>query len=155
MTSNIGSRHLANAALDATSNEIKESTREAVHADLRTHFRPEFLNRIDDTILFHPLGLDQIHAIVNLMLAAINQRLADRRIHLTLAPPARDWIAERGYDPVYGARPLRRFLQRHLETPLAKTLIRGDTHDGQTLHITLRNGALTLTPAPFYDNTNV
>ena len=136
MTSNIGSRFLVDGV---TSDTIPESVRESVLAELRGHFRPEFLNRIDDTILFKPLGLGEINKIVDLLLQQINQRLAERRITVTLDTKAHEWVAERGYDPVYGARPLRRFLQKEIETPLAKALLKGEVRDGQTVRF-LRDG---------------
>ncbi len=136
MTSNIGSRFLVDGV---TNDTIPESVRESVLAELRGHFRPEFLNRIDDTILFKPLGLGEINKIVDLLLRQINQRLADRRISVALDAKAHEWVAERGYDPVYGARPLRRFLQKEIETPLAKALLKGEVRDGQTVRF-LRDG---------------
>jgi ATP-dependent Clp protease ATP-binding subunit ClpB len=141
MTSNIGSRHLIEGITDG---EIPESVRESVLSDLRAHFRPEFLNRIDDTVLFRPLGLEQIAQIVELLLTSLNKRLADRRIVITLDDKAREWVAERGYDPVYGARPLRRFLQKEIETPLAKALLRGEVRDGQFVTFTRAGDALKL-----------
>jgi len=130
LTSNLGSRHLLEGVLGT---EIPENIREAVMTDLRAAFRPEFLNRLDDTILFKPLGLEEITVIVDLLLADLNRRLADRKITVELTPTAREWVAERGYDPVYGARPLRRFLQKHLETSLAKALIAGEITEGSAL----------------------
>jgi ATP-dependent Clp protease ATP-binding subunit ClpB len=141
MTSNIGSRHLIEGITDG---EIPESVRESVLSDLRAHFRPEFLNRIDDTVLFRPLGLEQIAQIVELLLTSLNKRLADRRIVIALDDKAREWVAERGYDPVYGARPLRRFLQKEIETPLAKALLRGEVRDGQLVTFARAGDALTL-----------
>lgn len=124
LTSNLGSRFLVDGV---TGDEIPETVREAVMAEVRRTFRPEFLNRLDELVLFKPLNLDQIESIVDLLVADLNQRLAERRLRLHLTPAARAWVAERGYDPVYGARPLRRFLQRHLETPLARRLLSGKT----------------------------
>ncbi len=143
MTSNIGSRHLVDAVPDK-SGELPDSVREAVLTDLRGHFRPEFLNRIDDIVLFKPLGLDEISRIVDLLLGGLNKRLADRRITVDLDQPARAWVAERGYDPVYGARPLRRFLQKQVETPLAKAILAGDLADGAKAVFTVKADALTL-----------
>ncbi len=143
MTSNIGSRHLVEAE-PTPDGDIPDGAREAVMADLRAHFRPEFLNRIDDIVLFKPLGLDEITRIVDLLLASLNRRLAERRIRVELDSAARAWVADRGYDPVYGARPLRRFLQKHLETPLAKILLAGNIPDGATVTFTLEHDALAL-----------
>ncbi|MDR1498491.1 MAG: ATP-dependent chaperone ClpB [Puniceicoccales bacterium] len=145
MTSNVGSRHLGE---NLPQNAIPESVREAVLADLRSLFRPEFLNRIDDIILFKPLDLDEIGKITALLLGTINSRLADHRIRVHLDKKALEWVAERGYDPVYGARPLRRFLQKGVETPLAKAILRGEIADGETAAFTRSGNALVLkTPA--------
>ncbi len=139
LTSNIGSRHL----LEGVANdEIPESVREAVFADLRKTFRPEFLNRIDETLLFKPLGLEQIHRIVDLQLADLNRRLADKRIEVSLTAEAKDWVAERAYDPVFGARPLRRFLQRHFETQLARDLLGNRLQEGSRVEFTVKGGGL-------------
>ena len=143
MTSNIGSRHL----LEGVSGEsIPDSVRESVMTELRRAFRPEFLNRIDETILFKPLTLEEITRIVDLLLSDLNRRLAERRVTVTLDRAARDWAAERGYDPVFGARPLKRFLQRQLETRLARGLVSGEIAEGSDVRFTVRDGALE--PAP-------
>jgi ATP-dependent Clp protease ATP-binding subunit ClpB len=110
--------------------------------ELRKAFRPEFLNRIDETILFKPLTLDEITIIVDLLLADLNNRLADRRVTVTLDKTAKDWAAEKGYDPVFGARPLKRFLQRHIETKLARALISGEVGEGSEITFTVRNDEL-------------
>lgn len=142
MTSNIGSRHLQESVTDGV---ISESVRESVMADLRQSFRPEFLNRVDDTLLFKPLTLEQIEQIEELLLQEINARLADRKIVLELTPEAKRWIAERGYDPVYGARPLRRFLQKHVETLLARLLISGELRNGSLVMLRVEQDALAHT----------
>jgi len=139
MTSNLGSRHLLEGV---TGDTIPESVRESVLADLRRAFRPEFLNRVDETLLFKPLTLAEITTIVDLLLADLNRRLADRRVTVALDAAAREWVAEKGYDPVFGARPLRRFLQRHLETRLARALLAGEVTEGAALTFTVREGAL-------------
>jgi ATP-dependent Clp protease ATP-binding subunit ClpB len=130
MTSNIGSRFLLDGV---TGDEIPESVRESVMAELRGAFRPEFLNRIDDVILFKPLSLEEITQIVDLLVADVNRRLADRRIRITLDEAAKKWVGEKGYDPVFGARPLRRFLQKQVETRLARALIAGEVAEGQVV----------------------
>jgi ATP-dependent Clp protease ATP-binding subunit ClpB len=104
--------------------------REHVLAELRAHFRPEFLNRVDEIVLFKPLTLDEIEHIVDLQIADLAARLADRRLTLDLTEPARLLIARHGYDPVYGARPLRRYIQREVETRLGRALIAGEVLDG-------------------------
>jgi ATP-dependent Clp protease ATP-binding subunit ClpB len=139
MTSNLGSRHLLEGV---TGDTIPESVRESVLADLRRAFRPEFLNRVDETLLFKPLSLAEITSIVDLLLADLNRRLAERRVSVALDAAAREWVAEKGYDPVFGARPLRRFLQRHLETRLARALLAGEVAEGAALVFTVRDGAL-------------
>ena len=141
LTSNIGSRHLQEGVTDDT---IPESVREAVMADLRKTFRPEFLNRIDDVVLFKPLSLEEITTIVDLLLADLNKRLADRSITVQLDKTAREWVAEKGYDPVYGARPLKRFLQKHLENQLARALISGAVKENATLTFRVKNDELEL-----------
>jgi ATP-dependent Clp protease ATP-binding subunit ClpB len=139
MTSNIGSRHLLEGVSGDT---IPESVRESVMAELRKAFRPEFLNRIDETILFKPLTLEEITSIVDLLMADLNKRLADRRVTVSLDSKAKVWVAEKGYDPVFGARPLKRFLQRHLETLLARALIGGEVTEGANITFTVQNDAL-------------
>ncbi len=141
MTSNLGSRHLLEGVTGA---EIPETVREAVMADVRGAFRPEFLNRIDETILFKPLALEEIEKIVDLLIADINQRLADRRVTVALDAKAKGWVAEKGYDPVFGARPLKRFLQRHLETKLARALIAGEVTEDSAVKFSVKDDALVM-----------
>ncbi len=139
MTSNIGSRFIQEGVVDGA---ITENTREAVMAELRSSFRPEFLNRLDDTILFKPLSLSEITIIVGLLVKELNQRLSDRRITVGFDADACNWIAEKGYDPVYGARPLKRFLQKQVETRMAKSIISGDVKEGDNVTFTLKKGEL-------------
>ncbi len=134
MTSNIGSRHIIEGIKD---DKIENTARGAVMSDLKTQFRPEFLNRIDDIVLFKPLGQKQIASIVDLMLATLNDRLRERRIAVALDAKAHKWLAERGYDPIYGARPLRRLLQREVETLLAREIIGGKITEGSDVVITV------------------
>ena len=140
MTSNLGSRFLLEGV---TGDTIPESVRESVMMELRKSFRPEFLNRIDETILFKPLTLEEIASIVDLLLADLNKRLADRRVTVVLDKKAKDWAAEKGYDPVFGARPLKRFLQRHIETQLARGLIAGEVEEGSTVNFVVKDDGLT------------
>jgi len=144
MTSNIGSHHL----LENTSRtgQIDENIRSAVFSELRRHFRPEFLNRIDEIILFTPLQLEEIKKIVQLQLHLINKRLADRHITLLPTESALEHIARTGYDPVFGARPLKRVLQREVETALARELLAGNLPDGATIEIIYKNGQLHFQP---------
>jgi ATP-dependent Clp protease ATP-binding subunit ClpB len=144
MTSNIGSRHLLEGV---TGDEIPESVREAVYADLRQSFRPEFLNRIDETVLFKPLTLEEIARIVDLLLADLNRRLADRHVTVTLDAKAKEWAAEKGYDPVFGARPLKRFLQRQVETKLARALLSNEIAEGGEAKFSVKNDQLVLAKA--------
>ena len=111
-------------------------------AEMRAHFRPEFLNRVDDIVLFKPLTLAEIKRIVELQLKLLRARLADRRIELELSDAAKEHIAREGYDPVYGARPLKRFLQRHAETPLSRKLISGEITDGSRVTVDFKKGEL-------------
>ncbi len=127
LTSNIGARFIVEGLENGA---ITERAREQVMSELRAGFRPEFLNRIDDVVLFKPLGIEQISAIVDLLLESLNKRLEERRISVELDKSAHEWVAENGYDPVYGARPLRRFLQRQIETPLAHAILEGKVADG-------------------------
>jgi ATP-dependent Clp protease ATP-binding subunit ClpB len=131
MTSNIGSLHLLDGL--TSSGEISEDARDRVMADLRGHFRPEFLNRVDDIVLFKPLTLEEIEQIVDLQIEDLRQRLADRRLTLELSEPARLLIAREGYDPVYGARPLKRFISHEVETRLGRALLGGEILDGATI----------------------
>ena len=140
MTSNIGSSYL----LDGISEDgsIKEEAANLVMNDLRGHFRPEFLNRLDEIIMFKPLTKDNIGHIVDLMMKDLNERLSDREISLELTPEAKDYIIDGGYDPVYGARPLKRFLQKQVETLAAREILSGEIHEGDTILITLQDGTL-------------
>ncbi len=141
MTSNLGSRYLLEGV---TGDTIPESVRESVMMELRKAFRPEFLNRIDETILFKPLTLEEIAQIVDLLLADLNRRLTDRRVTVVLEPKAKEWVAEKGYDPVFGARPLKRFLQRQLETRLARALVAGEIAEGATVKFAVKDGELVM-----------
>jgi ATP-dependent Clp protease ATP-binding subunit ClpB len=140
LTSNLGSRHLLEGVSGDT---IPESVRESVMTEVRKAFRPEFLNRIDETILFKPLTLEEITRIVDLLVADLNKRLADRRVTVDFDKKAKEWAAEKGYDPVFGARPLKRFLQRHVETKLARALVAGEVADGSTVKFTVKSDELT------------
>jgi ATP-dependent Clp protease ATP-binding subunit ClpB len=141
MTSNIGSRHLVERV---TGDSIPDGVRESVFAELRQAFRPEFLNRVDDIVLFKPLTLEEIGRIVDLLLADLNKRLADRRVTVVFDAKAKSWAADRGYDPVYGARPLRRFLQRHVETRLARALIAGEVPEHSEVVFSIENDELAM-----------
>jgi ATP-dependent Clp protease ATP-binding subunit ClpB len=133
MTSNIGSLYLLDGVTDT--GEIREDARDRVMAELRGHFRPEFLNRVDEIVLFKPLTREEIERIVDLQMADIRRRLAARRLRLELTEAARALIAREGYDPVYGARPLRRFIQREVETRIGRALIAGEIRDGALIEV--------------------
>ncbi|MFO1448738.1 MAG: ATP-dependent chaperone ClpB [Opitutaceae bacterium] len=141
MTSNLGSRFLLEGV---TGDEIPESVRESVMTEVRRSFRPEFLNRIDEMILFKPLTLDEITQIVDLLLADLNRRLVDRRVTVVLDRKAKAWAAEKGYDPVFGARPLKRFLQRQIETKLARALVSGEIAEGAKVTFSVKEGELVM-----------
>jgi ATP-dependent Clp protease ATP-binding subunit ClpB len=127
MTSNIGSQFLLDGL--TSEGEITEKAREQVMAQLRQHFRPEFLNRVDDTILFKPLTVHEVKGIIDKLLLQLEKRLSDRHISLTLTEEAKNYIAASGFDPVYGARPLKRFIQKYIETKIARELIAGQIED--------------------------
>ncbi|HEY0487262.1 MAG TPA: ATP-dependent chaperone ClpB [Mycobacteriales bacterium] len=138
MTSNIGSPYLLDGL--QPDGEIAPDARELVMGELRSHFRPEFLNRIDEIILFKPLTLPEIEKIVDLMFNDLRARLGDRRINVDITEDAKQFIAEQGFDPVYGARPLRRFISREVETRLGRALLGGDVQDGATVRVDARDG---------------
>ncbi len=141
MTSNIGSSYLLDG-IDADGN-IKPETENLVLEDLRAHFRPEFLNRLDETVLFKPLTRENIGGIIHLIIADLNRRLADRELSIELSPQAEKYIVENGYDPVYGARPLKRFVQKYVETLSAKLILADQVEEGDVILITVENEELT------------
>ncbi|WP_413798909.1 ATP-dependent chaperone ClpB [Streptomyces iranensis] len=142
MTSNIGSVHLLDGV--TSQGELKPDARGLVMSELRGHFRPEFLNRVDDIVLFKPLGEPQIERIVELQLDELRKRLAERLIAVELTPEARKVIAHQGYDPVYGARPLRRYISHEVETLIGRALLRGDVEEGTTVKVDARHGELAV-----------
>ncbi|PGY11309.1 ATP-dependent chaperone ClpB [Bacillus sp. AFS031507] len=142
MTSNIGSHFLLERS--ETEVEISEAVREKVMSQLRGHFRPEFLNRIDETILFKPLSLDEIKNIVVKMMKELQDRLKHQQIDIIINEEAKEFIAVNGFDPIYGARPLKRFIQRNIETKLAREIIAGKLHDQSRVEININDGQITL-----------
>ena len=140
MTSNIGSQYLLDGIQDDGS--ISEEARNLVMQDLRAHFRPEFLNRLDETIMFKPLTKDNIGHIVDLLLKGLNKLLADQELTVELSPAAKQFVIEGGYDPVYGARPLKRFVQKEVETSTAKLILGGQVSEGDTILLDVENGGL-------------
>ncbi|MBW1957999.1 MAG: ATP-dependent chaperone ClpB [Deltaproteobacteria bacterium] len=142
LTSNIGSHYLLEG-IDR-SGELSEAVKNQAMGELRQHFRPEFLNRVDDIVLFKPLTLGEVEQIVALLAQDLSKRLADRQIKIEISDAVRHFIAETGYDPVYGARPLRRYIQRELETRIGRALIAGEVSDGATLRVDLKDGELSI-----------
>ena len=140
MTSNIGSQYLLDG-MDENGN-ISQESQSAVLEDLRAHFRPEFLNRLDETIMFKPLTKDNIYDIIDLLVADVNKRLADREISIFLTEEAKKYVVDGGYDPNYGARPLKRFLQKHVDTLAAKLMLQGDVGAQDTIIIDVEDGKL-------------
>ena len=140
MTSNIGAQYLLEGIDDK--GEIREEAENMVIDELKAHFRPEFLNRLDETILFKPLTKDNLSGIIDLIIADINKRLEEKRIKVELTPEAKTFIADEAYDPVYGARPLKRYVQKNVETMVAKLILSDTVSEGDTIRIDERSGAL-------------
>ncbi|MGH7255210.1 MAG: AAA family ATPase, partial [Nitrospirales bacterium] len=144
MTSNLGSQDI----LDAQQRRLPyEDIRRLVLSELQQHFHPEFLNRVDEVVVFHPLSAEQLAKIVDIQLTRLRNRLAERRITLSLTPAATTWLAERGYDPVYGARPLKRLIQQEIETPVARLLVKGELLDGGTATVDVKDAGLVVIPS--------
>jgi ATP-dependent Clp protease ATP-binding subunit ClpB len=133
MTSNLGSEFLVNQP----ESQDTDAVRDEVMTVVRGHFRPEFLNRIDEIILFHRLKRSEMGAIVDIQMARLQRLLDERKIALNLASEARGWLAEKGYDPAYGARPLKRVIQKHVQDPLAELILSGQIRDGEAVPVTL------------------
>ena len=146
MTSNIGSTYLIENASER--GEIEEHVRRKVMAELRNHFRPEFLNRVDEIVLFKPLTVSEIKRIVDLQLKMLRGRLRERHLELEITEPAKEYIAREGYDPVYGARPLKRFMQRHLETALSRKILAGTISENSRVTVDFKKGELTFESTP-------
>jgi ATP-dependent Clp protease ATP-binding subunit ClpB len=140
LTSNLGSQYLANLPEGAEVSTVEPQVMEVV----RAHFRPEFLNRLDEIILFHRLGQEHMGPIVEIQVGRVAKLLKDRKIALDLTPGAERWLGRVGYDPVYGARPLKRAVQRYLQDPLAEKLLAGEIPDGATVRIDEGDGALQM-----------
>jgi ATP-dependent Clp protease ATP-binding subunit ClpB len=139
MTSNLGAEYLV--ALGE--NEDTDAVRDQVMAEVRSRFRPEFLNRVDEIILFHRLKREHMGRIVDIQMQRIAKLLEDRKITLVLEPKAREWLAEKGYDPAYGARPLKRVIQKELQDPLAELILSGEIKDGEQVTISAGKQGLT------------
>jgi ATP-dependent Clp protease ATP-binding subunit ClpB len=143
MTSNIGSPHILDAQQQGAS---YEQMRTVVMGELQHHFRPEFLNRVDEAVVFHPLGAEHLMKIVEIQLERLRRRLDERRITLALTPAALKQLGERGYDPVFGARPLKRLIQQDVETPIARLLVRGELRDGDTASVDVKGSGVIVVP---------
>ncbi len=146
MTSNIGSSYLLDGISE--NGEIRKSAQDMVMKDLRAQFRPEFLNRLDEIILFKPLTKENITHIIDLMISDLNKRLADQEIGIELTDAAKEYVTQAGYDPVYGARPLKRYLQKNVETLAARRILKGDVLEGDTIVIDRENDGLTAIVRP-------
>jgi ATP-dependent Clp protease ATP-binding subunit ClpB len=142
LTSNLGSQYLTGLAEGAKVEDVEPQVMEMV----RSHFRPEFLNRLDEIILFHRLYAEHMGPIVDIQLARVQKLLEERKVRLELTDGARAWLGRVGYDPVYGARPLKRAVQKYVQDPLADAILRGEVPDGATVRIDEGEGALRLTP---------
>jgi ATP-dependent Clp protease ATP-binding subunit ClpB len=132
MTSNLGSEYLVNQPEGGDSDAVRDQVMNVV----RAHFRPEFLNRVDEIILFHRLKREQMGRIVDIQIARLQKLLADRKITLHLDDAAKDWLGKKGYDPAYGARPLKRVIQKYVQDPLAEMVLAGKVHDGEKVEVT-------------------
>ena len=144
LTSNLGSSLLLDGI--GADGEIREDAKQQVHELLRRSFRPEFLNRLDEIVFYKPLTKENITGIIDLLIQALSKRLEDKQLSVELTDAAKQYVIDNGYDPVYGARPLKRFLQRHVETLLGRTIIAGDLSEGTKLVVDYQNGELTVTP---------
>jgi ATP-dependent Clp protease ATP-binding subunit ClpB len=144
MTSNIGSEYLVNQK----EGEDTDAVRDDVMDEVRSRFRPEFLNRLDEIILFHRLQRADMSRIVDIQMLRIAKLLVDRKIVVELDDQARAWLANRGYDPAYGARPLKRVIQRHVQDPLAEQILSGGVKDGDRVLVSVRDGSLTINGWP-------
>ncbi|MBR0554040.1 AAA family ATPase, partial [Stakelama marina] len=143
LTSNLGSNFLTNLSDGQKVEDVEPQVMEVV----RSHFRPEFLNRLDEIILFHRLGAEHMAPIVDIQVSRVQKLLADRKIEIDLTAAARDWLGRVGYDPVYGARPLKRAVQKYLQDPLADMILSGKVKDGATVKVDEGDGGLVLSVA--------
>jgi ATP-dependent Clp protease ATP-binding subunit ClpB len=147
MTSNLGSHYIAEASIGAEGAPLTEAVRRKVTEALRQHFKPEFLNRIDEIIFFHALALEHMKAIVDIQIRGLLKRLEERKIHVELTETARRFIVAEGYDPMYGARPLKRTIQRRVLDPLAMRVLEGEFHEGDRITVDVGDNGLMFTRA--------
>jgi ATP-dependent Clp protease ATP-binding subunit ClpB len=150
MTSNLGSDFLVN---QPEGEDVKAVEREVMGV-VRAHFRPEFLNRVDEIILFHRLRREDMGSIVDIQFKRLAKLLEDRKIEIALDPRGRQWLADKGYDPTYGARPLKRVIQKWVQDPLAQALLAGEIHDGATVKVSAAQGKLTIDGKPVAGQEN-
>ena len=150
MTSNLGTAEFARPhglgfrrGVDGETE--RQRLRDAIEGEVKKTFRPEFLNRLDEVVIFDPLSQDEIRQIVDLMVKGVQQRLGEREIRIELTDAARDWLAHQGFDPIFGARPLRRTIQRYVENPLSNRILSGEARDGDTVIVDAEEGAAALT----------
>ena len=151
MTSNLGSEYLVNQPDGQDSDVVRDDVMNVV----KGHFRPEFLNRIDDIILFHRLQRHQMGAIVDIQMKYLIKLLEDRKIALDMSNDARQWLADKGYDPAYGARPLKRVIQKHVQDPLAEMILSGDVKDNDIVPVTVVNGRLMIANKAYGSSENI
>ena len=152
MTSNLGSDIILEGI--GADGEINEASRKMVEQLLKQSFRPEFLNRLDETIMFKPLTKDNIGGIINLIIKDINRRLADKELHIEVSEQAKKYIVDNGYDPVYGARPLKRYIQKYVETLAARQILSGNVSQGDTIMIVLDENTNELSALVVETDTN-
>ncbi|GAI10104.1 unnamed protein product, partial [marine sediment metagenome] len=147
MTSNLGTEEFQRQAIGFHHRDEadEQRMRETIKSALKQTFRPELLNRIDDVIIFHPLTEENLKSIVDLLVREVEQRLAERNIKIEIGPEAKAWLVKRGYDPVYGARPLRRAIQRYVENPLSTKILKGESKEGDTIAIGVEGDSLSFT----------
>ena len=138
MTSNIGSQHLLDTVVQG--GELNDKTREVVMNEVHKYFKPEIINRMDDIVMFSPLSQNNMTMIVDRMLVDLNNRLSDQHLHLDVSKEVKEWVAESSYEPQFGARPMKRFIQRQIETPLARKIIANDLPEGTNIVANLKDG---------------
>jgi len=146
MTSNLGSEEFHRGGIGFPSRkdeDYEQRIKTAIESALKRTFRPELLNRIDDVIIFHPLSEEHLKSIVDLLIHEVEQRLAERDIKLEVSDEAKSWLAQKGYDPVYGARPLRRAIQRYMENPISTKILQGEFKEGDTIAVSLKEDNLS------------
>jgi ATP-dependent Clp protease ATP-binding subunit ClpB len=144
LTSNIGAEYL----VAQKEGEDTDAVRDLVMGEVKNRFRPEFLNRLDEIILFHRLKREEMGAIVDIQMDRLRKLLTDRKITVDLDDAARTWLANRGYDPAYGARPLKRVIQKNVQDPLAEQILAGGVKDGDTVRVSVRDGSITINDWP-------